>query len=182
MPELPAVGITPDSRLADVLERWPGMEEVLVEVSPHFRALRNPVLRRTVAKVATIRQAATVSGVPLGALIARLRASAGLEPLAVEDGPPSQGERPAWANKGAVTRSLDVRAAVEAGEHPVARVMGDLSLLAGGQVYELVTAFVPAPLVDMTRQRGFRAFSAVEPDGTVTTYFRRTESDLPATS
>ncbi len=58
MPEC-AASITPDSRLGDLLERWPGLEDVLLELSPHFRALRNPVLRRTVAKVATLRQVST---------------------------------------------------------------------------------------------------------------------------
>jgi hypothetical protein len=77
MPECAAT-ITPDSRLGELLERWPALEDVLVQLSPHFRALRNPVLRRTVAKVATLRQVSSVSGVALGVLIERLRAGAGL--------------------------------------------------------------------------------------------------------
>ncbi len=85
MPECTAATITPESRLGDLLERWPGLEVVLIELSPHFRALSNPVLRRTVAKVATLRQVSTVSGVPLGTLIERLRAEAGLSPLAIGD-------------------------------------------------------------------------------------------------
>ena len=74
MPESVAT-ITPDSRLGELLERWPVLEEVLLEISPHFKALKNPVLRRTVAKVATLRQVSTVSGVALGVLIERLRRS-----------------------------------------------------------------------------------------------------------
>src|SRR6266540_5502965 len=102
MPERPAVvGITPDSRLGELLERWPGLEDVLIELSPHFRALSNPVLRRTVAKVATLRQVSTVSGVPLGTLIERLRAEAGLSPLAIGDeGGGAPPERPPWAVEG----------------------------------------------------------------------------------
>lgn len=97
--------ITPDTKVGALLERWPGLEAVLVELSPHFRALRNPLLRRTVAKVATLRQAATVGGVPLGVLIGRLRAAAGLAPLAVagEDGggPGPSSARPEWATEAA---------------------------------------------------------------------------------
>ena len=114
---------------------------------------------------------------PLGTLIGRLRAGAGLAPLGVAEDDPSAGERPPWAARGAVTRSRDVRAAIEAGEHPVARVMADLSALEGDQVYELVTVFVPAPLVDLARAKGLLGFSAVEPDGTVRTYFRRRPAD-----
>jgi uncharacterized protein DUF1858 len=178
--ECAAAAITPDSRLGDLLERWPGLEAVLIELSPHFRALENPVLRRTVAKVATLRQVSTVSGVPLATLIERLRAGAGLPPLVVTDesgGAPA--ERPPWAVEGAVTRTNDARAAIEAGEHPLPQVMADLAALGDAQVYQLVTPFVPAPLVDLARGKGFLSFSVVEDDGMVRTYFRKDGAAAP---
>src|SRR6516165_6905984 len=99
MPECPA-SITPDSKLGELLERWPQLEGVLLDLSPHFGALKNPVLRRTVAKIATLRQVSTVSGVSLGVLVAKLREGAGLAPAAIEDGGPgaAPAERPAWAS------------------------------------------------------------------------------------
>jgi ABC-type thiamine transport system ATPase subunit len=81
---MPDATITPETQVAELLERWPALEPVLVSISPHFEALRHPVLRRTVAKVATLRHAAQVSGVPLVDLVTRLREAAGLAPLAVE--------------------------------------------------------------------------------------------------
>jgi hypothetical protein len=174
MPERAAVDITPDSRLADLLERWPELEGVLVGLSPHFRALQNPVLRRTVARVATLRQVSKVSGVPLGTLVERLREGAGLAPLAVGDVSGSApAERPPWAEQAAVAQSHDARAAIEAGEHPLPRVMADLAALGDAQVYELVTPFVPAPLIDLARGKGFASFSVVEAEGLVRTYFRK---------
>src|SRR5690349_15119076 len=158
MPECPAVpSITPDSRLGDLLERWPHLEEVLVGLSPHFKALRNPVLRRTVAKVATLRQVSTVSGVALGVLVERLRAGAGLAPAAFAEADAAPAERPAWADGRNVARTHDARAAMEAGEHPMQRVLADLAALGDGDVYVLVTPFVPAPLVDLARGKGFAA-------------------------
>jgi hypothetical protein len=173
MPECAAT-ITPDSKVGELLERWPELEQVLVDLSPHFKALRNPVLRRTVAKVATLRQVSTVSGVALGVLVARLRAGAGLapgEPVREEGG--GTAEQPQWAEARHVTRLHDARAAIEAGEHPMARVMADLAALGEGEVYALVTPFVPAPLVDLARGKGFLAFSASEGEAVVRTYFRR---------
>ena len=174
MPECPAT-ITPDSRLGELLERWPQLEGVLLDLSPHFKALQNPVLRRTVAKIATLRQVSTVSGVALGVLVARLREGAGLAPGAIEDGGGGgvPAERPAWASERAVTAAHDARAAIEAGEHPMARVMTDLARLGAGDVYALVTPFVPAPLVDLARGKGFQAYSVAEGDAVVRTYFRR---------
>lgn len=180
MHECPAATtITPDSKLGQILERWPHLEEMLVAMSPHFKALRNPVLRKTVAKVATLRQVSTVSGVPLGTLIERLRAGAGLAPAEValggEDVP---AERPPWAMSSAAVRTHDARAAIEAGEHPMPQVMADLATLTEGQVYELVTPFVPAPLVDLARNKGFESFSVAEGEGTVRTFFRRPPGDV----
>ena len=174
MHEQAAANITPDSRIGELLERWPELEAVLVDLSPHFKALANPVLRRTVAKVATLRQVSTVSGVPLGVLVEKLRAGAGLSLLTVTEevgGAPI--ERPAWAVEGAVARTLDARAAIEAGEHPMPQVMADLAKLGDSQVYELVTPFVPAPLLDLARGKGFASYSVTEAPGLVRSYFRK---------
>lgn len=169
-----AADITPDSRVGELLDRWPQLEAVLIEPSPRYRALKNPVLRRTVAKVATLRQVSAVGGVPLAMVIERLRAAAGLVPLAVSDADPGAAEeRPPWAAERAVTRRHDARAAIEAGEHPMPRVMADLAALGDEDVYELVTPFVPAPLVDLAREKGFASFSVSEGDALVRTYFRR---------
>ena len=169
-----AATITPDSKLGELLERWPALEDVLVELSPHFKALRNPVLRRTVAKVATLRQVSSVSGVALGTLVERLRAGAGLAPAALaEEAGGAPRPRPAWARAEAAARTHDARPAIAAGEHPMPRVLADLAALGAGEVYALVTPFVPAPLVDLAREKGFDGWSAVEGDELVRTFFRR---------
>jgi hypothetical protein len=51
--------------------------------------------------------------------------------------------------------------------------MADLAALGDGEVYELVTPFVPAPLVDLARGKGFPSFSVQEREGLVRTYFRK---------
>jgi hypothetical protein len=60
--------------------------------TPAFEKLRNPVLRRTVARITTLRQAASVGGVSLGEIIGRLRVSAGQ--VADLTGEPSAVTRP----------------------------------------------------------------------------------------
>jgi hypothetical protein len=179
MPECEASLITPDAKLGALLERWPGVEAALLEISPHFRALQNPVLRRTVARVATLRQVSKVSGVPLGALIERLRGAAGLPQLAVNDDAEAPGQRPPWAQDASVTTRHDARGAIEAGEHPMPRVMADLAALPGAAVYLLITPFVPAPLVDLAREQGFVAHSVTEAEGVVRTYFQRSAAASP---
>jgi hypothetical protein len=129
--------------------------------------------------VATLRQVAKVSGVPLATLVERLRAAAGLPPLAVtEDAAATPAQRPGWA-KAPVARSHDARAAIEAGQHPMPQVMADLARLEAGQVYELVTPFAPAPLVDLARGKGYESWSLAESEGLVRTWFRKDPGARP---
>jgi hypothetical protein len=79
----------------------------------------------------------------------------------------------------AVTRRHDARAAIEAGEHPLPKVMADLATLGDAEVYELVTPFVPAPLVDLARQKGFSTYSVSEGSALVRTYFRKAGAASP---
>lgn len=65
--------ITPDWRVADVLAAHPESEPVFL--AHGFDAVRNPVLRRTVARRITLAQACRLRGVGLEAFLADLRAA-----------------------------------------------------------------------------------------------------------
>ena len=53
--------ITPETRVGALLDAHPELEVTLIGIAPTFKALKNPVLRRTVAKVATLEQAARIA-------------------------------------------------------------------------------------------------------------------------
>ena len=46
--------ITPQTMVGDMLENYPELEDKLIEIAPVFKKLKNPILRKTVAKVATV--------------------------------------------------------------------------------------------------------------------------------
>lgn len=157
------VMITPETKLSDLLERYPQLDQALLDHSPAFAKLKNPLLRRTVAKVATLRQVAQVGGVPLAQLINQLRAAVGQrEDVFAET---VSDTRPDWLHDHAVTASLDARPILEAGEHPLGRVLNALKNFPADAVFELVTPFSPAPLLEQVRQKGYLVFSeTVEPE------------------
>ncbi len=64
----------PETRVADVLARYPESLEIFLRHG--FAPLRNPVLRRTMARVVTIEQACRREGADLDRLLAELRALA----------------------------------------------------------------------------------------------------------
>ncbi|MDT7971374.1 MAG: DUF1858 domain-containing protein, partial [Armatimonadota bacterium] len=69
--------ITPQTKVATVLERYPQTLEVFLRYG--FAPLANPVLRKTMARVVTIEQACRREGVDMEALLRDLRKAAGLE-------------------------------------------------------------------------------------------------------
>ncbi len=69
--------ITPAVTVKDLLDTYPELEDELISMAPPFKKLRNPLLRRSVAKVATIRHIASVAGIPLDELISKIRKAVG---------------------------------------------------------------------------------------------------------
>lgn len=165
--------ITSKTKVAELLKEYPELEDVLISIAPPFKKLRNPVLRRTVAKVASLRQAAAVGKIPVVELVNRLRAEVGQSPM--DDTPEEQlsyfGPRPAWAACERVTESIDERT-TEQNVMPLNPVIRQASKMAEGEILELVTTFLPAPGIDLMRNKGYRVWS-VEEGELVKTYFSR---------
>jgi hypothetical protein len=174
-----SVAITPDTKIGELLSSYPQLEEALVDLSPTFRKLQNPVLRRTVAKVTTLRHAAKVGGVDLATMINGLRAAAGLNEEFHDDTPhSSEGSLiPSWFRDERVTRRVDVGPLLEAGEKPVATVMRDLTEFPSGEIYEVTAPFLPAPLIDLARKQGFEAWWQREGEQVIRVYFHRSSPE-----
>ncbi|WP_165974188.1 4Fe-4S domain-containing protein [Marinitoga lauensis] len=71
--------ITGDSKVKETLEKYPHLKEVLLEISPKFRTMQNPVMWNTVAKYATFKNAAKMTGVSLCEILHTLNKKLGLE-------------------------------------------------------------------------------------------------------
>lgn len=163
--------ITPEMKVGQLLEHYPEAEATLFELSPAFQRLRNPVLRRTVARVTSLRQAATVGGVDLGLLINSLRRQVGQEVADIEDESAGPGARPEWLLPDRIQYRVDIRPILAAGEKPVGKVLVDLAKLPAGRIYELTAPFVPAPLIDIARERGFEVWWKKESKEVTLVYF-----------
>jgi hypothetical protein len=66
--------INKGSKIDDLLKSHPFLVDFLIAVSPKFKALRNPLMRKTVGKVATIEKAASVGGLDPEKLVAMIAA------------------------------------------------------------------------------------------------------------
>ncbi len=150
--------ITPQTMVSDMLENYPELEDKLIEISPIFQKLKNPLLRKTVAKVATLKQAATIGNVPIGDLINQLRAAAGLNSIDVKEDSQKKQIKPDWVNKEKVKIEYDAFIDLENGIHPVGKVTKELHDITGDELYLLSTPFVPAPLIQMVEEKGYEVY------------------------
>lgn len=142
--------ITPRTKIHDLLEAYPGLEETLIQAAPQFRKLKNPVLRRTIARVTSLSQAAIIGGLKVEELVNKLRAAAGQQSLDnFENEAASYNFKvPGWFSSGAVSKVIDIGELLNAGEQPVHEVLSALKKLEEGDILEIRAPFIPAPLVD----------------------------------
>jgi len=84
------------TKIDDLLKQFPFLEDFLISLSPKFKSLKNPIMRKTMGKVASLEMAATVSGLNIDKLIAVLTAEiekqSGRDAASSETGPASQTE------------------------------------------------------------------------------------------
>jgi uncharacterized protein (DUF2249 family) len=76
-------------RVSAILERDEALIDVFVAASPAFERLRNPALRRVMAGLVTVEQAARVAGVDAAELLARLNAALDPNPYSALDSVPN---------------------------------------------------------------------------------------------
>ncbi|MHC5035001.1 MAG: DUF2249 domain-containing protein [Planctomycetota bacterium] len=162
--------ITPDSKVGTILDEFPQLEAVIAELSPSFGALKTSALRQTVARATTLTQLAQADSLSIGIVVSRLRKAAGQEQSAVATSDQAQ---PDWATTDSAARALDARQIIEQGGHPLDRVMQGVAELGPGEVYELITPFVPTPLINLVRQQGFESHTMTAAADEYRTYFRR---------
>jgi len=163
--------ISPKTKVLQLIETYPELEDVLINYVPAFKKLKNPILRKTVAKIATLQQAASIGNVKVGDLINHLRQEVGQEGMTSEINNPYNTRQPDWFNEANIVQELDVRDMLAAGEHPVNQVMADLKKLPENTIYKMIAPFLPAPLIDKASSIEVKHYVVKEKDDLFIIYF-----------
>lgn len=153
--------ILPTTKIAALLDRYPELEDVLIGLAPPFKKLKNPFLRRGVARVASVQQAAAVAGMPLAELVNTLRAAVRQPQLPLdrtEDRSAYFLAEPDWFEAARVVHSVD-ESATNPDKMPIVEVLRQAALLKPGEILELVTHYLPAPGIDIMKSKGYRVWS-----------------------
>ena len=78
---------------------------------------------------------------------------------------------PDWFNEDKVTNTYDTREMLAGGGHPVTKVLEDLANFNSGNIYELISPFLPAPLLEKVIAQGLECWTKKENDSLFRNYF-----------
>lgn len=167
--------ITPKTKIYDLLEAYPQLEQTLISSAPEFKKLQNPVLRKTITRITNLSQAATIGGLNVEELVNKLREQIGqnnIEQLE-ETGIKYTTERPDWFNENNVVNSIDIREMLNRGEQPVHEVLSAIKKLSDGEILEIIAPFIPAPLIDKTLSLNYKHWLDNKTPGEFKIYFTK---------
>ena len=156
-----AFPILPSTKVGALLDRYPELEDILIGLAPPFRKLKNPLLRKGIARVASLKHAAAVGGMPVNDLVNKLRAAVGQEAIDSEDAGESLSYfsgQPEWFATAGIVTSIDERAA-DPNQMPIVAVLQKTVRLQAGEILELVTTFLPAPGIEITKSTALQLSS-----------------------
>ena len=169
--------ILPSTKVATLLDRYPELEKVLIELAPPFKKLKNPFLRKGVAKVASLGQAAAVGGMPVDELVNKLRAAVGQEPVALGDSGKTVSyfsSQPEWFDATKIVASID-ETVIDPDKMPIVSVLQRAVTLQPGEMLELVTTFLPAPGIEIMKRKGLLVWSLQQTPKLIRTYVSKPE-------
>ena len=161
--------ITSQSKLFDVLEAYPFLESQIINIAPPFQNLKNPVLRRTVGKIATLEKVAQVGGMSVDKLVNTLRKAVGQDELQAASSMNRVIEIPRVADHaewiaGEPQFTINGTEMLQRGEVPLGRVNELLRQLEAGCFILLVTNFEPIPILEAMQKQSRKVFQKSHPD------------------
>lgn len=156
-------------KISEVLQKHPDLLDYLADLTPAFRKLRNPLLRKVQTRLVTVEQAAGIAGIDARVLTRRLNQEAG---ITAPDAPASFSapaaapvSAPAWFRATPVSQELDVRPMLERGEEPFKLINIAARAVPVCEVLRLMVGFEPLPLYDALGKQGFTHWAEQDGEG-----------------
>ncbi len=166
------IEITPSVTVHSLLKTYPELEEVLISLAPPFKKLKNPILRKTIAKVATMRHIASVGGIPLNELISKLRKAVG-QPETDEsyDDKEYFNKQPGWFSVDKIVLSINEAKLKDKDKMTLTVILKEAKNVKKGEIIELITSFLPAPGIDALKNKGYSVWTKKESEDVIKSYF-----------
>lgn len=165
--------ITPKTKIFDLLEAYPELEDILISSASQFKKLQNPILRKTIAKITNLSQAAVIGGLNVEELVNKLRKAAGQENISgVDDaGTNFNTFQPDWFKEAMLANTIDIRDMLHEGEQPVHEVLSTIKKLENNKILKVIAPFIPAPLIDKSLSLGYKHWLDKKAEDEIYVYF-----------
>lgn len=173
--------INSQTKIAALLKHHPDALEAIITLSPDFKKLRNPVLRKLMAGRTSISMASKIGGCRPEDFFEKLKPY-GFEPDTAsqpEEETPEQKPLPQFVKdiEAAHIVTLDVREMLAGGNDPLKLIQQTVKELKQGQALKIVNTFEPTPLITLLGKQGFKTYVDFVGKDLVETYFYKTEAD-----
>jgi hypothetical protein len=168
------IEITPSTKVNDLLDTYPELEETLISIAPPFKKLKNPILRKSVARVATIKHISSVGNVPLNELINKLRMAVGQS--VTDDSYEDENyflDKPDWFSEDKISLSFNEEKLGDKDKMTLVTMLQEAKNVKEGEIIELTTRFLPAPGIDRMKSKGYSVWTVKEEDDLIKSYFRK---------
>ena len=151
--------IKASDKLQSLFERDERLIDVIASHSPQLAKLRNSPMRRIMARVTTVSQAARLCKIPAETLVHDLNEVLGIKTVVESGGEPESSTADADDSSPipsfASAVELDVRDELSKGGEPFSRIMAAVASLGSDGVLHLRAPFEPVPLFGVMEKRGF---------------------------
>lgn len=151
---------TAETVVADAIAADPAVIERLAKLHPAFEKLRNPLLRKVMARLVTFREAAKVAGVGVEAVLAAANGVPAVAAAAQPAATPEEEKAPLWVENADLHErvALDVRPVLAEGGEPLGPIMRAAANVPRGGLLILDAPFDPAPLRRVLGNKGFDSY------------------------
>jgi len=152
--------INEKTKISELIKHNKETIEVISSINKHFKKLKNPFLRKALAPRVTIADAAKIGGVPVRAMIDKLK-EIGFKTDDDRGDKAMQQEDKKRINKNEIKMKkenvveLDVRPILEGGTDPFEAIMAKLKSMDEGQTLKIINTFEPIPLLNILKKKGY---------------------------
>lgn len=173
--------ITGRTKISQLLKYNKEAIDVIASINPHFRKLKNPVLRRLLAPRVNIADAARIGGITVVEFLQKLRQNGFEVDINVDDRDRDQASesKETKVKPNIMERSniveLDVRPILKGGVDPFKTIMDKLKELNDDQTLLVINSFEPVPLLNILKNKGYE-YEVERPEpGVVHAYLKKSD-------
>jgi len=178
--------INAQTKIAALLKHHPEALETIITLSPDFKKLRNPILRKLMAGRTSIAMASKIGGCKPEDFFKAL-APLGFEvddKAVAEEKTPESKPMPDFLKnlKPEQIINFDVRAMIASGDDPLRHIQKKVKELNPGEALKIINNFEPVPLIKLLEKQGFESFVNFKDSETIETYFYKTSAGKASSS